>query len=208
MKKIHPSVFLAFSLSMVLLISGCAPASTPVLLEPRPTNPSRPTSAPELTNPPEATTVPEQRIIEVPLTIAEVEALAGFEVKEPMYLPAGVSLDFATYDDRRDRYVTLVFKIVHEEYGDMGRFFLISQEPQAEAPREAASCGEMVEGCEILQIGDMAVVYHLYASPETGGDTEGFEWYADGFSFWLLRVAGEPDKIYKDELMKVVGSMK
>jgi hypothetical protein len=30
-------------------------------------------------------------------TIAEVEGLAGFDVKEPTYLPEGVSFDHATY---------------------------------------------------------------------------------------------------------------
>jgi hypothetical protein len=37
---------------------------------------------------------------------------------------------------------------------------------------------------------------------------EGLDWYADGFVFRLLRTAGEPTKIYKDELVKVVESMK
>jgi hypothetical protein len=31
---------------------------------------------------------------------------------------------------------------------------------------------------------------------------------ADGFAFRILRTAGEPNKIYKDELLKVIGSMK
>jgi len=84
----------------------------------------------------------------------------------------------------------------------MGLFFHINQESQPEAPADVTACGENVTGCEVLQIGGVPVVYHLY-----DGGTEGLDWYADGFVFRLLRTAGEPGKIYKDELVKVVESM-
>jgi hypothetical protein len=52
-------------------------------------------------------------------------------------------------------------------------------------------------------MGDMQVVYHLNpAGPE------GLDWYEDGFAFRLLRTAGEPNKVYKEELVHVVASMK
>jgi len=35
----------------------------------------------------------------------------------------------------------------------------------------------------------------------------GLDWFNDGVAFRLLRTAGEPNKVYKDELMKVVDSM-
>ena len=54
----------------------------------------------------------------------------------------------------------------------------------------------------IVQIGGMAVKYQL-STP-----TDSLMWDADGFSFQLLRTAGEPDKIYEEELLKVVGSLK
>jgi len=52
------------------------------------------------------------------------------------------------------------------------------------------------KSCE--KIGDMVVKYRL-STP-----TESLIWDVDGFSFQLLRTAGEPNKIYKDELLKVV----
>jgi hypothetical protein len=146
---------------------------------------------------------PAQQINNDPQKVAEVEKLAGFDVREPAYLPNGVSFDFATYQASPTPAATLHFKIVHEIYGDMGSFFQILQESQTVAPPDTTSCGVAVEGCEILSIGDMQVVYRL----NTGG-TEGLNWYTDGFAFRLLRTAGEPNKVYKDELVRVVASMK
>ena len=190
---------------MMLLINGCAPAP----LEPLQANTPQPTSAPQLASTSESSQPSELLLNNEPLTIAEVEGLAGFNVKEPTYLPVGVSVDFATYQTTPSPYATLYFKIVHEQYGDMGRFFLVMQEPQTEAPPDVISYGESVDGCEVLEIGDKPVVYRLHASlTGEGADTEGLDWYADGFAFRLLRVAGEPNKIYKQELIKVVSSMK
>ena len=184
-------LFLVFSTSiLVLMMSGCA--SAPV--EPVQTNPSsEPTSPPEESKP-----LPPN----VPYTIAEAEELSGFDIKEPTYLPTGVSFDFATYQKSPHPNVTLHFKMVHETYGDMGAFFQIVQEPQAEALPNPTACGATGNDCEIIQISDVAVKYHLSVP------TESLLWDTDGFSFRLLRTAGEPDKIYKDELLKVVGSMK
>jgi len=168
-------------------MNGCTPASTSVSAEPLPANTLE-------ANMPLPT--------DVPLTIAEAEELAGFDVKEPTYLPAGVSLDYATYQKSPYPNVTLHFKIIHETYGDMGAFFQIVQEPQAEAMPNPTACGVSGNDCEILQIGEMVVKYRL-TTP-----TESLIWDVDGFSFQLLRTAGEPNKIYKDELRKVVGSMK
>jgi hypothetical protein len=192
--SIHPAL-LVFSISIALLINGCAPASTPSSVEPLQIKPSpQPANTLEADMP-----IPT----DVPHTISEIEELAGFDVKEPAYFPAGVSFDFASYQKTPSPNVVLHFKLIHETYGDMGAFFQIMQEPQAEAPPDTVSCGEILEGCEVLQIGSIPVVYHLNPA-----GTEGLDWYADGFSFRLLRTAGEPNKIYKDELIKVVGSMK
>ena len=83
----------------------------------------------------------------------------------------------------------------------MGAFFQITQMPQAEALPNPDACGATGNDCEILQIGDVLVKYRL-STP-----TESLMWDSDGLSFQLLRTAGEPNKIYKDELLKVVGSM-
>jgi hypothetical protein len=48
----------------------------------------------------------------------------------------------------------------------------------------------------------MIVKYRLTAP------TESLMWNVDGFSFHLIRTSGEPNIIYKDELLKVVESMK
>jgi hypothetical protein len=193
-KKLTVSEFLVLSISMVLFMNGCVPASTPVSVEPRQTDISS-----QSTNTLEVNTLLPT---DVPHTMAEVEELAGFDVKEPTYLPTGVSFDYATYQKSPHPSVTLHFKLVHETYGDMGAFFQIVQEPQAETSPNPAVCGVSGKDCEIVQIGDMAVKYRLSAP------TESLMWDADGFSFQLLRTAGEPNKIYKDELLKVVGSMK
>ncbi len=209
MKKTFQSVFLTFSMPIILLISGCAPALAPALPEPSRTDSSRPTRASQLTSTPQPGALPEQISGNDSLTIAEAEKLAGFEIREPTYLPKGVSFEYATYEIPGFPGVTLQFKLVHEQYGDVGRFFLISQEQQAEPPAEANSCGQAVEGCEILQVNGVPVVYHLYTSSSgNGANTEGFAWYRDGFFFRLHRMAGEPNKVYKEELLKVVESIK
>ena len=139
---------------------------------------------------------------DIPYTISEVEKLAGFDVKEPTYLPTGVFFDHAIYQNSPYPRVTLYYKLVHETYGDMGVFFQIVQEPQAEVSPNPTACGVTGSDCEIIPIGDVMVKYRL-TSP-----TESLIWDMNGFSFSLLRNAGEPNKIYKDELLKVMDSMK
>ena len=183
---------LIFSLLSILGISGCAPAAVA-----------------SSTSIPETAIRAEQTVDHAQGTVAEVEQLAGFDVLQPTYLPAGASLDSASFEQTPSPAAVLHFKFVHEQYGDMGPFFEIRQESQTAASPAPLSCGEAVEGCELLQVGDVLVLYHLYASPDAEGQaTEGLEWNAGGFAFRLHRMAGEPDKIYKEELVKVIGSMK
>lgn len=176
MKKRIRTVFGIFSMLIAILVSSCGPAATP-----------------------EASTLPQEM---TDPKIAEAERLAGFDVKEPTYLPQGVSFDSATYQATPNPYVILQFKITHEEFGDMGNFFQIMQEKQTEAPADVLSCGANTEGCEVLQINNVAIIYH-----QTTAGPEGLDWYANGFVFRLLRTAGEPNKVYKDELIKVIESM-
>ena len=183
-KTIQPSLLVLTLLGMIWS-SACAPASTP-----------------------EAAVLVEQTMDHAPGTVAEVEELAGFDVLEPTYLPSGASFESAGFEQTPSPAAVLHFKFVHDQYGDMGPFFEIRQEPQTGTSPAPLSCGETVEGCQILQAGDVAVLYHLYASPAGEGQaTEGLEWYAGGFAFRLHRMAGEPNKLYKDELLKVVESM-
>lgn len=133
----------------------------------------------------------------IPYTMSEVEALAGFDVKEPAYLPVNVSFDYATYESSPNQNVTLYFN-----FGDRGKFFQIVQTPIGEAIPNPNACGVAGDECEVIQIGAVTVNYHL--TPPT----ESLLWDADGFSFQLFRTAGEPDKLYKDELIKVVESMR
>jgi hypothetical protein len=194
MKKSTSTEFLVTSLSMVLVISGCASAPTPAPLDPSQTEVASNTSNAPGEN------LPLPAVGQY--TMDEVEALAGFDVKEPAYLPAGVFFEYAAYQGSPSSRVTLHFKLVHETYGDMGVFFQIVQEPQAEALPNPTACGESGNECETVQIGDLVVNYRL-TDP-----TESLMWVADGFSFQLLRTAGEPNKIYRDELLKVAHSMK
>jgi len=175
-------------------MNGCIPASTPASVE---------TLQPDISSQPANTLDANIPLpIDTPYTIAEVEELAGFDVKEPTYLPTGVSFNYATYQKSPYPNVMLHFKLIHETFGDMGAFFQIVQEPKAEAAPNPTACGDSGNDCEILEIGDMVVKYRL-TTP-----TESLMWESDGFSFQLLRTAGEPNKIYKDELLKVVGSLK
>jgi hypothetical protein len=191
-KKAIQPVFLVCSAAIVLWICGCAPVPTPLA------------STPAQAAPPASEQVPDTD----PPLIAEVEKQAGFEVQAPGYLPAGVSLESAAFESETSAGVVLRFKLVHEQYGDMGPFFQIRQEPLTEPPPAVPSCGDGAQGCEILQADARQFVYYLYPSPSgDGADTESFEWYADGFFFMLHRMAGEPGKIYKDELLKVASSM-
>jgi hypothetical protein len=190
MKLALQGVVRSLGIVLILGISGCGTSATTI-----------PTEVPQATSLPSA--APAQLVQNERQTISEAEQLAGFNVLEPSYLPKGVSLDFADYQNSPSPAATLHFKIVHEVYGDMGAFFQIMQEPQASAPPDTTSCGEVTQGCEILTIGDKQVVYRLYE-----GGTEGLSWYAGGFAFRLLRTAGEPNKVYKDELVHVVDSLK
>jgi hypothetical protein len=193
-KKLTISKLLVLGTSILWLTNGCIPASTPASVETLPTDISDQPANTLDANMPLPT--------DIPFTIAEVEEFAGFDVKQPTYLPTGVSFDYATYQKSPYPNVTLHFKMVHETFGDMGAFFQIMQAPQSEVPPNPNACGSSGNDCEIAQIGGMAVKYRLSAP------TESLMWDADGFSFQLLRTAGEPDKIYKDELLKVVGSLK
>ena len=184
---------LGLCMSLVLIMTGCTTESTPDSAGSIQTDTSsQPPNTPETGMP-----LP----VDEPDTVAEVEKLAGFDVKEPAYLPTGVAFDFATYQQPPHPNATLHFKIIHETYGDMGAFFQIVQEPQAEALPNPTACGVSGNNCETVQIGRLVVQYRL------NGQTEFLHWEADGFSFHLLRTAGEPNKIYKDELLKVAGSM-
>jgi hypothetical protein len=196
MKRSTHSVFLSLCILMVLLSTGCASASTP----------AAPVSDQEATQPSvdasQANPDPEQPQTPKQYTIQEVEKLTGFTVKEPTYLPAGVSFEYATYEEVPAPSVVLYFKIIHEQFGDMGTFFQIRQEQNTSAPADTASCTGYTEGCEVLQLNNVPVVYNSYA-----GGTEGLSWFSDGISYRLLRTAGEPNKVYQDELVKVVESM-
>jgi hypothetical protein len=179
---------LAFTTLTILLSNGCMPITPATPIVPSQTDTPQPTTAPELDTP-----LPT----DTPYTIAEVEKLAGFDVKEPTYLPNEVSFAFATYQKLPDPTVTLYFN-----YGDRGVFFQIVQELQKGALPNSDACGANGNECEALQVGNATVNYRL-TTP-----TESLTWNVDGFSFYLLRTAGEPNKIYKDELLKVVESMK
>lgn len=196
MNKTIPSILLT---AMIILGSGCAPAATPAaLLE----------STMEIVTEAASEAAPgtsaslEPTMDNTHYTIAEVKKLAGFDVREPAYLPAGVSFEYATYQKLPSPSVTLHFKLIHETYGDMGAFFQIMQEMQQKAPADVVSCGAATDGCAVLQIKTTPVVYHR--SP---AGPEGLDWYRDGFTFRLFRMAGEPNKVYKEELVKVVESM-
>ena len=133
-------------------------------------------------------------------TIADVEKLTGFDVPFPTYLPQDVAFYFATYQKTPSQIVTLNF--LHQQHADMGSFFRIVQ--QTEDPLFSSSCDASSSNkCETLQIGDKSIVYVLTED----GRTEQLAWQANGFFFSLFRNAGEPGKIYKDELLKIINSL-
>jgi hypothetical protein len=97
-----------------------------------------------------ATPTPAASLPDGPLTAAQAEQLAGFDVMEPTYLPAGVTFDSATFQGAPSPAVTLHFKLVHETYGDMGQFFLITQQPKDAAPANPAACRAAGDDCETV----------------------------------------------------------
>jgi len=185
--KNNPLNSLVFTVLTIFLLSGCMSTTPPTSVAPAQADVFQPATAPNSDLP-----LPT----DTPYTVAEVKKLAGFDVKEPKYLPNEVSFDFATCQKPPYPNVTLYFK-----YGDRGRFFQIVQEPQEGALPNPDACGVNGNECEILQIRNITVKYRLTTS------TEILMWNAGGFSFRLLRTAGEPNKIYKDELLKIVESM-
>jgi hypothetical protein len=133
-------------------------------------------------------------------SIADVEKLAGFDVKEPAYMPEDVSFYFATFEKEPSPSVILYY--YNKQHRDMGTFFNISQDVKA-SPVFMTSCtGSTGSTCEMLKIGTIPVVYL------NSGQTEQMDWYSDGLYSSLFRNAGEPGKVYKDELIKIVESMK
>jgi hypothetical protein len=133
------------------------------------------------------------------LSIADAETLSGFDVKEPAFLPADVAFYYATYEPSPYQGVTLYFLSL--QHPDMGSFFHISQYVEA-PPFFMASCGELPSSsCEVLETDSLHVVYQHF------NPTEQLDWSAGGFYFSLFRNAGEPGKIYKDELLQVIGNL-
>jgi hypothetical protein len=134
------------------------------------------------------------------LSITDAEKLAGIDIKEPAYLPEKVRFYYATVDEGSDPSVTLLY--LHEDHPDMGRFFQITQFKSAPT-YFLSSCDQVgSSACETLQFGDTPVVY------QSSGPSEQLDWQMDGQYFSLFRSAGEPGVVYKDELLKVAGSMK
>jgi len=194
MKKTMQTTLFILAISLALLVSACTSSPNPVSEVPIQANTdSQPAELPEVTQPPST---------DASLSVEDVEKLAGFDVIEPAYLPSGVSYQTAVFQNSPSPLVILQYKLVHEQFGEMGSFFQITQEKIPEAPADLISCGDQMDGCELVQIGDLSVVYRLNpAGPE------GLDWFTDGVAFRLLRTAGEPNKVYKDELIKVVDSM-
>ena len=197
MKTTCRQIFFGFMIVMMFLACGCTANPSSVPTELVQTNPPLPTDVVGSTALPEPR--PSGRS-----TLAEIEKSAGFDVQEPAYLPEGVYFKSATYQQAPHPSVILQFNLVHPEYGDVGQFFVITQGQQ-----DGTLSDPCVNDCETLQIGSTQVNYRLNKSVDNpGSNTEMLTWESAGFSFQLLRTAGEPNKTYKDELLKVVGSMK
>ena len=208
MKRISQPAFLGFMISIILWLGACTANATPVSPErfattiPLPTDMVQPTSLP-------ATDILPETASAAPPNLLDIEKQVGFDVQEPVYLPEGAYLGSATYQEVPHPGVTLQFNLVHPQYGDVGRFFQITQEPRTGALSYPVACGVDGKDCETLKIGELLVSYRLNRSTDNpGADTELLMWENGGFSFQLLRTAGEPNKIYRDELLKVVGSLK
>ena len=133
------------------------------------------------------------------LSIQDAETLSGIDVKEPAYLPADAAFYYAAYDPVAFPGVTLYY--LHQQHPDMGSFFHISQYVEA-PPFFMTSCGDLPgTSCEMVNAGSIQVVYQ-YLNP-----AEQLDWSDGGYFFSLFRNAGEPGKIYKDDLLKVAESM-
>jgi hypothetical protein len=131
---------------------------------------------------------------------AEAEKLAGFKVKMPDYFPENVAFYYATYEKAPANVVTLFF--YHKEHANMGSFFQINQGKDAPV-FFVKSCAEVTENaCEALKLGTTPLIYQRFER------TEQLDWSVDGYYYSLLRNAGSPGMVYKDEMLKVAGSLK
>lgn len=132
-------------------------------------------------------------------SVADAKTLSGIEVKAPGYLPQDVVFYFATYESDPG---VVHSQFLHQQHSQSGRFFQISQYKEA-PPFYMSSCAGAASGsCEVLKIDGVPVVYQ-YLNP-----TEQLDWSAGGYYFSLFRNAGEPGKVYKDELVKIIASMR
>ncbi len=134
------------------------------------------------------------------LSVADVETLTGMDIREPTALPENMAFYYATYEKETDASVILHY--YHEQHPDMGDFFRISMDGDP-FPFALSTCDDSTaEVCEVIPDGTSAIVYQYY------NPTEQLDWEMDGVFYSLFRNAGEPGKIYKEELLGVINSMK
>ena len=133
-------------------------------------------------------------------SVADVEKLTGIDIKEPSYLPENVVFYYATYEEETDS--SIILHYYHDQHPDMGDFFRISQDSEP-FPFSITTCDDTsAEACEVLQSGTVPVVYQYY------NPTEQLDWMMDGVYYSLFRNAGEPGKVYREDLMSIINSMK
>jgi len=115
MKKTIQTTLLILAIWLALIVSACTSEQTSVSEMPIQAN-----TVSESAELPEATLLPSTEGI---LSVVDVEKLAGFDVKEPAYLPSGVSYQTAVFQNSPSPLVILQYKLVHEQFGEMGSFF-------------------------------------------------------------------------------------
>lgn len=147
-------------------------------------------------------------IFEAKLSINEVEVQSGFAVKEPTWVPKHLTLVGTTYDPPRS--LIRIFYRLEESNG------LVLKEEFYASPDTCALCNEVGASAnvETVQIGNATGEYvqGVWKLTENGPIWENdpylqtLRWQADGIAY-ELQYMGPPERLTKEELVKIASSL-
>lgn len=147
-------------------------------------------------------------ILEAKLSVNEIEEQSGFVVKEPTWVPKHLTLVGATYDPQRS--LIRIFYRLEESNG------LVLKEEFYSSPDSCALCNAVGASAnvETIQIGDATGEYvqGVWKLTENGPVWENdpylqtLRWQADGIAN-ELQYMGPPERLTKEELVKIASSL-
>jgi hypothetical protein len=171
--------------------------------QPVPTETSQP--------PPSSTPIPEP--ITFSLTVSEAEALAGFDVLAPEYLPTGYAFQGAHYDSETQK-VAMWYISQPGESGGAGAFYIFQQYgslPEDTTPSAAVTSVPVGDAMGKFVRGAWVYEPEGSTSPQWEGkaDVYTLSWQKDGMAFTIVFLGGETiPPVPLDELLAIAESMK